>query len=160
VRGSKPFADRWLGVRVKMTRTPSADPVNKPDTLRVRPITALPTRLDASAFPVGTPLNAFFAWNEARAVRDRRYIVARDIHRLLRRFDGDIGLCVSHLVSRPGIWGRWGERLIDPTGRVWAARSLLAQSQHSPAIAAARCLVDSLLASIGTNDIDAHAAVF
>jgi ADP-heptose:LPS heptosyltransferase len=160
VRGSKPFADRWPGVRVTMIRMPSADPVNKPDTSRVRPTTPPPTRLDASAFPVGTPLNAFFAWNEARLVRDRRYIVARDIHRLLRRFDGDIELCVSHLVSRPIIWGHWSERLIVPTGRIRAARGGMGQSLDPATIAAARCLVDSLLASIGTDDIDAHAAVF
>ncbi|MFZ3237493.1 MAG: glycosyltransferase family 9 protein [Stellaceae bacterium] len=40
-------------------------------------------RLRASHFPAGTPLRHFFAWNERRWRRDRRYLVARDPHRLL-----------------------------------------------------------------------------
>ena len=42
----------------------------------------LPPRLDASAFPADTPLNAFFAWNEAAWRRDRRYLLAHDPDRL------------------------------------------------------------------------------
>ncbi len=50
------------------------------------PPTAPPTaRLSAAAFPQGAPLQAFFAWNEARRRRDRRYVVARDIDRLIDR---------------------------------------------------------------------------
>jgi ADP-heptose:LPS heptosyltransferase len=40
------------------------------------------TRLRASDFPAGTPLNHFFAWNERAWHRDRRYLVARDPDRL------------------------------------------------------------------------------
>ncbi len=35
-------------------------------------------RLTAADFPAGTPLHHFFAWNERRLFRDRRYRVARD----------------------------------------------------------------------------------
>jgi ADP-heptose:LPS heptosyltransferase len=128
--------------------------------VRIRSITSLPPRLGASAFPVGTPLNAFFAWNEARVLRDRRYIVARDICRLLQRFDGDIELCLAHLVNRPIVSWRWGEQMLVPASRLRDARNFVAGCQGSPAIAAARNLVDSLLASIGAYDHTAHAAVF
>lgn len=35
-------------------------------------------RLTAADFPTGTPLHHFFAWNEGRWRRDRRYLLARD----------------------------------------------------------------------------------
>ena len=129
-------------------------------SVRVRSITSLPSRLGASAFPVGTPLNAFFAWNEARIVRDRRYIVARDIHGLLRKLDGDIELCLAHLANRSLIEWRWGQRMLVPADRLRSARTSIERCQGSPVIAAARNLVDSLLASIGADDFAAHAAVF
>jgi ADP-heptose:LPS heptosyltransferase len=121
---------------------------------------SLPPRLDASAFPVATPLNAFFAWNEARLLRDRRHIVARDIHRLLQRFDGEIEICLAHLVNKPVILWRSGRRMVVSATRVRAARSFIEECQGSPAVAAARRLVDSLLASVGTADAAIHAAVF
>ena len=130
------------------------------DELCVVSANLLPPRLDASAFPVGTPLNAFFAWNEARFIRDRRYIVARDIHRLLRKFDGDVDLCLSHLVNRPIISWRWGRRSIVPACRLRDARNFTKKPRGSAAVAVAKRLVDSLLASIGAADIAAHAAVF
>lgn len=37
-----------------------------------------PERLTATDFPAGTPLHHFFAWNEGRWRRDRRYLSARD----------------------------------------------------------------------------------
>jgi ADP-heptose:LPS heptosyltransferase len=120
----------------------------------------LPSRLGASVFPAGTPLNAFFAWNEARVIRDRRYIVARDIYRLLGEFDGDIAVCLAHLGGRSIIEWRWGQRVLVPASRLQSARRSVERCQGSPAVAAARNLVESLLASIGTDDFAAHATVF
>jgi ADP-heptose:LPS heptosyltransferase len=120
----------------------------------------LPPRLDASAFPAATPLNAFFAWNEARYLRDRRYIIARDIHRLLQNFAGEIEVCLAHLVYEPIIRWRWcGLIGISATG-LRAGRKLVEQNSGSPAVQAARCLVRSLVASIGAADAALHAAVF
>jgi ADP-heptose:LPS heptosyltransferase len=159
---SKPFVDGWCHDRVTMIRCSSASAglTTGTDSPRLVSANLLPPRLDASAFPVGTPLNAFFAWNEARFIQDRRYIVACDIHRLLRKFGGDVQLCLSHLVNRPIVWWRWGQRSIVPTGRLRDARNFTEKTPSSTAVAAARSLVDSLLASIGAVDIAAHAAVF
>ena len=120
----------------------------------------LPPRLDASAFPADTPLNAFFAWNEARYLRDRRYVIARDIHRLLQEFDGEIEVCLAHLACRPIIRWRFGRRIETSPTSLRAARELLEQCRHSPAVAAARRLVYSLIASIDAVDPALHAAVF
>ena len=120
----------------------------------------LPSRLDSNAFPLATPLSAFFAWNEARYVRDRRYVIARDIYRLLQRFGGDIEVCLAHLVGRPIILWRLGKQIGVSQTRLRPARELIEPCQWSPAVAAARRLVDALLASIGTTDLTAHAAVF
>jgi ADP-heptose:LPS heptosyltransferase len=120
----------------------------------------LPPRLAASAFPAATPLNAFFAWNEARFLRDRRYVVACDIYRLLRRFDGETDICLAHLTCRPVVRWRLGPRIgVSPTG-LCAARELLSQSRRAPAVDAARHLIRSLTASIGSADTALHAAVF
>src|SRR5579859_7315141 len=56
--------------------------------------------LSADAFPAGTPLNHFLAWNQARWRRDRRDTILRDLHRLSRRHgDGDdaVEIGVAHL---------------------------------------------------------------
>ena len=92
----------------------------------------LPPRLDASAFPADTPLNAFFAWNEARYLRDRRYVIARDIHRLLQRFEGETEACLAHLACRPIIRWRFGQRIGLSLTSVPAARKLVEQCRHSP----------------------------
>jgi ADP-heptose:LPS heptosyltransferase len=120
----------------------------------------LPASLDASAFPAGTPLNVFFAWNEVRRFRDRRYIVARDIHRLLMSFGGEPEICVAHLLAGPIIQRRSRGRVIVSPARVRTAGKLIEGYDGSPATTAARSLVGSLLASIGVADIPAHAAVF
>jgi ADP-heptose:LPS heptosyltransferase len=125
-----------------------------------RLIARLPARLDASAFPPATPLNAFFAWNEARIVRDRRYIVARDIHRLLQRFDGETDICLAHLVSGPVILQRAIRRIIVSEPRLLEARKSIEGLRGTPAMIAAESLVDSLRASVGRADIAAHAEVF
>jgi ADP-heptose:LPS heptosyltransferase len=39
--------------------------------------------LHSSDFPGGTPLNHFFAWNESTRRRDRRYVIACDLFRLM-----------------------------------------------------------------------------
>ncbi len=46
------------------------------------PSEMLPARLTAKDFPAGTPLNHFFAWNEGRWRRDRRYRMMREPGRL------------------------------------------------------------------------------
>jgi len=120
----------------------------------------LPRCLDASVFPPGTPLNAFFAWNEARYFRDRRYVVARDIHRLLQNFAGEIDICLAHLVCRRIIRCRLGQRIVISATGLRAARGLVQQCGGSPAVVAARYLVHSLTSSFGTASADLHAAVF
>ena len=120
----------------------------------------LPPRLDASAFPADTPLNAFFAWNEARYLRDRRYIIARDIHKLLKRFEGQTEVCLAHLACQPFIRRRFGQRIGPSLTSLRAARELVEHCRHSPAVMAASRLVYSLTASIGEVDPALHAAVF
>ena len=104
--------------------------------MRARLTTPLPPRLDASAFPVETPLNAFFAWNEARFVRDRRYIIACDIYRLLREFGGDTEICLAHLLGQPVIRRRFGQRFVVSATRLRAARAGIEGCQGSLAVAA------------------------
>jgi ADP-heptose:LPS heptosyltransferase len=120
----------------------------------------LPPRLDARAFPAATPLNAFFAWNEARYLLDRRYVIARDIHRLLQEFEGETEVCLAHLACRPIIRWRIGQRIGLSLTSLRAARDLVEQSRQSPAVPAASRLVYSLIASIGAVDPASHAAVF
>jgi ADP-heptose:LPS heptosyltransferase len=117
----------------------------------------MPSRLTASDFPQSTPLNAFFAWNEARRARDRRYVVACDIHRLLHQFDGGPEVPVAHLAGCPVILLRRGERVVASRRRLRAARGRLA---GSAAAAAAHGLVAALTGSIGNPDPAAHAAFF
>ncbi len=121
---------------------------------------ALPPRLDASAFPATTPLNAFFVWNELRYVRDQRYLIARDIHRLLQRFNGEVEVCVAQLVSRLIVRRRAGRRNGVPATRLPTTTAFAAGCRDSPDLTAARRLVDALLASIGSPDTAMHAAVF
>jgi ADP-heptose:LPS heptosyltransferase len=116
----------------------------------------MPLGLSAAAFPPATPLHSFFAWNEARRGRhDRRYVIACDIHRLLRRFDGDIGVPVAHLAVRPIIRWRLGERMV-----LSADRDRMAGGPATAASDTARNLVEALLACIGNRDPAAHAAFF
>jgi ADP-heptose:LPS heptosyltransferase len=120
----------------------------------------LPPRLDASAFPPATPLNAFFAWNESRLKRDRRYLVARDIHLLLQRFSGETDICLAHLAGHPAVFRRSGRRVVLPRSHLHPARAFVEDSRGSTVITAARRLVESLLASIGAADTAVHAEVF
>ena len=130
--------------------------------MRARLITAsLPSRLDARAFPDATPLGAFFAWNEARYFKDRRYVIACDIHRLLCRFKGEIAVCLVQLAGQPIIRRRAGSGIGVSKSRLRAALGgAPAACQASPAVASEQPLVDSLLSSIGSSEIDRHAAVF
>ncbi len=116
--------------------------------------------LSASAFPEGTPLNVFFAWNEARHLRDRRYIVACDIYRLVRRFGGETAIAIAHLTHEPVILWRHRERMVLSLSRARSGRVFVETSRQSPAVIAARHLVECLLAGIGAAEIAAHAAVF
>jgi ADP-heptose:LPS heptosyltransferase len=112
--------------------------------------------LRSADFPTGTPLNHFFAWNEHRRRRDRRYIVACDLHRLLGAL-GDSetarALAMAHLSTVPVIIARRGQRLLIRNDDVAARRD-------GPAAVAARQLVERLIAGIGSADIEAHAALF
>jgi ADP-heptose:LPS heptosyltransferase len=123
----------------------------------MRRLVAVSASLGAGDFPQGTPLHAFFAWNEARFFRDRRYVVARDIHALHRHFGGGAAareLCAAHLALRPRILWRWGRRvLLRENGPAAAPRD-------RQAAAAAEDLVDAVLAAIGSADVAAQAEVF
>jgi ADP-heptose:LPS heptosyltransferase len=109
----------------------------------------------AGDFPDGTPLNHFFAWNERRWRRDRRDIIARDLYRLLDRFDpaDAIERCVAHLVQIPAIGWRW---------RSWMGLRMAGPSEapEGDAAAMARRLIEALRAARGTADPAIHAAVF
>jgi ADP-heptose:LPS heptosyltransferase len=112
--------------------------------------------LGAGDFPAGTPLCRFFAWNEAAGRKDRRYIIARDICTLFRAFGGGEAaqaMCVAHLSRRPLVTLRLG-------GWVSLQLSAADRTQDGAVLAAARELVERLLAAIGTADEAAHAAVF
>jgi ADP-heptose:LPS heptosyltransferase len=123
-------------------------------TLTLQPL------LDASAFPAATPLNAFFAWNEARYLRDRRYVIARDLYFLFHRFNGDVEICLAHLLGKRVITSRFGQRVVAAATRQGAAHSLIEERPDAPPVPPARRLVGALLASIGAADPAAHAAVF
>ena len=121
-------------------------------------LTPSPPRLSAGAFPRATPLNAFFAWNEARRATDRRYRVACDIDRLLHSLGH--GVCVAHLAGRKLALGRRGDAIAAPADAAARAREFLSEHAGSPALAAARRVVDSLQAAIGSADVARHAALF
>jgi ADP-heptose:LPS heptosyltransferase len=120
----------------------------------------LPLELRASAFPAGTPLNAFCAWNEARFERDRRHVVVSDIVWLLRRTGGDTEICLAHLAWQPLISRSFGRRRLVSETQLGAARGFVREFWELPAVAAARRLVESLSGSLGAEETGAHAAVF
>jgi len=93
-------------------------------------------------------------------LRDRRYIIARDVHRLLRRFEGETDICLAHLAFRPIIRWRLGQRIGVSASSLRVARELVERCRRSPALAAARLLVHSIIASIGAADTAMHAEVF
>jgi ADP-heptose:LPS heptosyltransferase len=116
--------------------------------------------LRACDFPPGTPLNAFFAWNEARRRRDRRYTIACDLWSLHRQLDADgiaAAVCVCHLAIRPVIRWRCASYMLLSSAALSKAR---APSPEAPVVAAAERLVQSLLASIAAIEAEKHAAVF
>jgi ADP-heptose:LPS heptosyltransferase len=122
-----------------------------------------PRSLRASDFPVGTPLNAFFAWNEGRWKRDRRYTVACDLLHLHRRFEAvEAGLtvCISHLAIRPVIRRRFRSQIRLSSAGLATAMRMRSCCSDPPAVVSARRVVRSLLASIGAVELEKHAAVF
>src|SRR6267143_5922380 len=124
---------------------------------------AEPASLRADDFPAGTPLNAFFAWNEARWRRDRRYTIACDLVSLDRRFAGDekgIPICVSHIAIRPVSRWRFRSHVLLSAAGLAAAREISPSLGDAPVVASARRVVTSLLASTGSTEPDLHAAVF
>lgn len=123
-------------------------------------VRGLPLR--SSDFPAGTPLNHFFAWNEKARRHDRRYIIARDLYRLitaLGNHDAARATAVGHLASRPVIAARRDRRMLI-VNEAPAIDALHDGNVGGPAVAAARQTVERLVASIGSSDIDAHAALF
>jgi ADP-heptose:LPS heptosyltransferase len=115
--------------------------------------------LPATSFPEGTPLRAFFRWNERRLRPDRRFILAQDIHWLRTRFPGTTGqaLATAHLTIQPAFSWRGVRQL----SRRRVERLLAGPERaHDRPTAAARVVVDRLAASIGASDPAAHAAVF
>jgi ADP-heptose:LPS heptosyltransferase len=122
-----------------------------------------PAALQSHDFPAGTPLNAFFIWNEAQWRPDRRYTIACDLLCLYRQFGGDgagIPICVSHIAVRPVIRWRFRSHVLLSTAGLAAARKISPSLGNAPVVAAARRVVTSLLASIGATEPDLHAAVF
>jgi len=116
--------------------------------------------LRASDFPLGTPLNAFFAWNEARRRRDRRYTIVCDLWSLYRQLDANgiaAAVCVCHLAISPVIRWRSSSRMLLSSAVLGKART---PSPETPVVAAADRLVQSLLASIAAIEAEKHAAVF
>jgi ADP-heptose:LPS heptosyltransferase len=123
----------------------------------------LPRPLGACDFPAGTPLNAFFAWNEARWRRDRRYTIACDLSYLYRRFKTDragLTICVSHISICPVIRWRFRLRILLSSAGVATAMARRYNSRDPPAVVCAHRVVNSLLASIGAAESEKHAAVF
>ena len=120
-------------------------------------MTSLPP-LRASAFPEATPLNAFFAWNEARRATDRRYRIACDIDRLRQGCGSDV--CVAHLAGERLGLRRAGARILASPETEAHARQFLAGGVRSAALIAARQVIDALQAAIGSAEIARHAAVF
>jgi ADP-heptose:LPS heptosyltransferase len=122
-----------------------------------------PQPLCASDFPAGTPLNAFFAWNESRWRQDRRYTIARDLSSLYRRFNADeacLAVCVCHIAIRPVIQWRFRSQILLSSAGLAQAMGTRRGSCDTPVVVSARCLVASLLASIGVAELEKHAAVF
>jgi len=119
--------------------------------------------LCARDFPAGTPLNAFFAWNEARRRRDRRYTIACDLSYLYRQFKPyEVGLavCVSHIAIRPVIRWRFRSRIVLSAAGLATANAMRLDSCDPPVVVLAQRVVDSVLASIGAGEEEKHAAVF
>ncbi|MGH7029377.1 MAG: glycosyltransferase family 9 protein, partial [Stellaceae bacterium] len=132
--------------------------------------------LRASAFPDGTPLNAFFAWNEARAffawnearaffawnkarrATDRRYRVARDLHQLRQGWGDDV--CLAHLTGQPLGLRQVGARIVASAQAAARARQLVAGAAGVSAVIAAQRVVGALQSAIGSPDAARHAAVF
>jgi ADP-heptose:LPS heptosyltransferase len=122
------------------------------------PLVTLSASLTANAFPDATPLRAFFAWNEARRVGDRRYQILRRAHRLLDEFSDDAALsylAAGALEGRPAVGRRIGDR-----ADVLPDRGAPSPPARAAVVAAAHGLIETLQAAIGSLEIARHAAVF
>ena len=117
--------------------------------------------LRSSDFPSGTPLHHFFAWNEAARRRDRRYTIACDLYRLISAF-GDTPTirqaAVAHLCSRPVINARSKAHIFVPNEPY--AKAGGPDDTSVTAFAAAQQTVETLIASVGSSDIDLQAGFF
>jgi ADP-heptose:LPS heptosyltransferase len=120
--------------------------------------TAAASRLSLAAFPAATPLNAFVAWNEARNAKDRRYRIICDIYQILHDLDGET--CLAHLAGWPLALRRSGIQIAAAPAAQARAKKFLAESAGAPGVKAAKRVIDSLRAAIGSLDMARHAAVF
>jgi len=121
-----------------------------------------PRSLRASDFPAGTPLNAFFAWNETRRRRDRRYTIACDLSYLHRRFKGGeagLAVCICHIAICPVIRWRFRSQILLSSAGLATAKRMRSGCGDPPAVLGHR-VVASLLVSIGAGELEKHAAVF
>jgi ADP-heptose:LPS heptosyltransferase len=122
-----------------------------------------PQSLRASDFPAGTPLNAFFAWNEARWLTDRRYTIARDLLYLYWRFkadEGGLAVCVCHIAVRPVIRWRFRSQILLSSAGLTHAMGMRRGWCDTPVAVSAQRLLECLLASIGAAELEKHAAAF
>jgi ADP-heptose:LPS heptosyltransferase len=137
-------------------------------------------KLRSSDFPLGTPLNHFFAWNEKRWRHDCRYVVARDLYCLITALgNNDLAqqAAVAHLSLRPVIIARRGRHLLVRNAALPREPAGLDPSLAAPtsppsragpwsgdidrsAVGVARRTVERLAASLGSADTVAHAEFF
>lgn len=129
------------------------------ERLRTTPASSQPAlqELRARAFPDGTPLNAFFAWNEDRRATDRRYRIARDLYRLRHNCEE---IRLAHLAGQPLGLRRSGALLVAPPEAAARARRFVAGATGSPALVAAQQVGAALREAVGSSEIARHAAVF
>lgn len=151
----KRFTLRRSGTRARADTGPR---LSEYLSVSVQLTTAMPPRLNASAFPLATPLNAFFAWNEVRGTKDRRCIVACDIARLLH--GGGREICLAHLAGCGLDLRRVGGGLLVPPTAPARARRFLSEAAGSPTASAAQALLDALAAAVGAADTGRQAEVF
>ena len=118
--------------------------------------------LRSSDFPNGTPLHHFFAWNEAARRRDRRYTIACDLYRLISAF-GDTPFvrqaATAHLCWQPVVMARSEEHILVPN-KPYANAGGRPSNISEPTFAAARHTIETLMASIGSSDVDLQAGFF
>jgi ADP-heptose:LPS heptosyltransferase len=100
------------------------------------PPTAPLAPLSAAAFPETTPLHAFFAWNEGRLRRDRRYLIARDIDRLTQPLGGEAAVAARQIAD--SLRAAIGNSDVEAHAAVFRAFETLARRVDLAALAGRR----------------------